>query len=375
MTDQLPSVLARVLRAVAVLGAACLVAAACSNGGAAEPDDPRPDSGDDEIEVDPDFERIDGVEVTDGAYGGSGLDLWAEEVPGIADVRIPSSMDEYQQPALWLAHQSAEPRPLLVVLHSWSVDYQQHMGIPYARWALENDWAMIHPDFRGVLETSEATGSDLAVQDVIDAIDYAADHAAIDEDQVFVTGFSGGGMMSLNMAGRHPDRFAGVAAWVPIHDLIEWYSYQPNATYARQIEQSCGGNPVRNPDAAAECLHRSPSAHLDAAREAGVPIYIGHGLSDGIVPISHGLWAFSQLADPDDHFSESELVAIASGTLPEHLRGAGDVQTFFAEPDPPLLYARQSANVTLVIFEGGHLGVFNPGLEWIVNRSAEIDAQ
>ena len=328
---------------------------------------PREDDASDAA-YEPQFRRFDGAIVTDLSYGGAGLDRWIAEVPGIAEVRIPSSVDDYQQPALWLAHDWDEPRPLLVVLHSWSVDYQQHLGIPYARWADENGWAMIHPDFRGELDNPDATGSDRAVQDVIDAVAFAEEHAAIDAERIFVSGFSGGGMMSLMMAGRHPDRFAGVVAWVPIHDLGAWHAFQPSAEYAHEIEQSCGGDPTTDPVADDECARRSPSAYLDAARDAGVPVYLGHGLADHIVPVTHSAWAFNQLADPDDRFDEATVAAIEAGDVPDWLLGDIATDTFFAEPDPTVLFARRSAQVTLVVFDGGHEGVYNPGLEWMVRQ-------
>jgi predicted esterase len=322
----------------------------------------------------PQFRRLEGPAVTDFTYAGAGIERWLEEVPGVADVRIPSSIDDYEQPALWLAPEGDEPAPLLVVLHSWSVDYLQHLGIPYALWARDNGWAMIHPDFRGVLETPEATGSDLTVQDVLDAVDFAREHAAIDTGRVYVSGFSGGGMMALIMAGRHPDRFAGVVAWVPIYDLVAWYSYAPGLDYARQIEASCGGNPTTDEVAAAECHHRSPSSYLDAAAEAGVPVYLGHGIEDRIVPPVHAGWAYNQLASPDDRLDEAELAALEQRTLPEHLLGAIEAETYFEDPDPGVLFARHSGNVTLVVFDAGHEGVFNPGLEWMVNRGSEVHA-
>lgn len=318
--------------------------------------------------VEPQFRRFEEAVVTDLTYGGAGLERWREDVPGIADVRIASTYDDYEQPALWLAPEGDGPRPLLVVLHSWSVDYQQHLGIPYAKWAQENGWAMIHPDFRGVLSQPEATGSEGAVQDVLDAIDFAAAHADIDTDHVFITGFSGGGMMTLLMAGRHPERFAGAVAWVPIHDLGAWHAYQPSADYAREIEQSCLGNPSTDPAAAEECAQRSPSAHLDAARDAGVPIYIGAGLADHIVPATHAVWAFNQLADPDHRLSEAQAGAIGAGSIPEELAGEIGEGTYFAEEDPPLVFARSSASVTLALFDGGHEGVYNPGLAWMVDQ-------
>jgi predicted esterase len=330
-------------------------------------------AGDGPREYEEPFARFDGATVTDLTYGGSGLQRWRDEVPGVAEVSIPSSVDDYQQPALWVSHDRDEPRPLLVVLHSWSVDYQQHMGIPYALWARDQGWAMIHPDFRGIDDRVESTGSDQTVQDVIDAIDWAGQHSSIDADRVFVTGFSGGGMMSLVMAGRHPDRFAGVVAWVPIYDLVEWYGYAPGWAYARDIEDSCGGDPTAVAEAAEECRRRSPSSHLAAARDAGVPIYLGHGIADGIVPPVHAAWAFNVLADPDDRLAERELVALSALRLPDGLAGRIEAETFFREPDPRVVFARSSAAATLVLFDGEHLGVFNPGLEWMNARATEVN--
>lgn len=328
--------------------------------------------GDDESDGDGDgeidgFERVEEATVTDLTYGGAGLRRWLDEVPRIADVRVRSTIDDYEQPVLWLPHEEDEPRPLLVVLHSWSVDYLQHLGIPYALWADEQGWAMIHPDFRGVHDSEESTGSDRTIQDVIDAIDWAAEHAPIDTDRVFVTGFSGGGMMALNLVGQHPDRFAGAVAWVPIYDLVAWYHFAPGLAYARQIENSCGGAPILGTDAQSECSQRSPSHHLDAAREAGVPVYIGHGTEDTVVPPVHAGWAFNHLADADDRLSDDELAALESISLPGELDGAIEAETYFHAPDPDVRFARQSDNVTLVLFESGHAAVYNPGLEWMVN--------
>ena len=45
----------------------------------------------------------------------------------------------------------------------------------------------------------------------------------VDPSRVYLTGTSGGGYMSLLLAGRSHKAFAAVSAWVPISDLIVWY--------------------------------------------------------------------------------------------------------------------------------------------------------
>lgn len=305
-----------------------------------------------------------------GFLPGGHVGSWRARVPGITEVRITSTADGHQQPALWLPPNQPGPRPLLVALHSWSVGYDQVASIPYGTWAQANGWAMIHPDFRGVSNNAAATGSDLAIQDIVDAIDWASSNADIDPHNIYVIGFSGGGMMSLNMAGRHPERIAGAVSWVPIYDLVEWYRHSYNQRYINQIGASCGGNPFASEAARQECLRRSPRAVLDNARRAGVPVYIGHGLQDRLVPPNHAVWAFNHLAAPADRLSNEEAVAIAGSTLPAHLAGRIDAETFFRPGDPQVLFSRRSGDVTLVLFRGGHNAVFNPGLEWMVHRVA-----
>ncbi|HSL57222.1 MAG TPA: DUF4214 domain-containing protein, partial [Acidimicrobiales bacterium] len=203
-----------------------------------------------------------------------------------------------------------------------------------------------------------------------DAIDFAQAHADIDAEQVYVVGFSGGGMMSLIMAGRHADRFAGAVSWVPIYNLVEWAADQPRARYVADISASCGGNPLGGGDAWLQCTHRSPSTHLNGARTAGIPVFIGHGSTDGIVYPDHSVRAFNQLADPEDRLTPAQSDAIGRRTLPAELRGQIGTTTYFRGGDPTPVFARQSGPVRLVLFSGGHAGVFNPGLEWMVNLRA-----
>jgi acetyl esterase/lipase len=332
------------------------------------PDEPAADVEEPQERRDFAFSRIEGITTAGdfGPFGAEDLQRWQDEVPDIEHVQIPSSADDHRQPALWLPPNRDGSQPLLVVLHSWSSAYQQHLGIPFALWAQEHGWGMIHPNFRGVFETPEATGSDLAVQDVLDAVDFAVEEAEIDEDLVFVIGFSGGGMMSLLMAGRHPERFAGAVSWVPVYDLVDWYLYSldyPDRDYPQQIVASCGGDPTADQDARGECRHRSPRTHIEGAE--GVPVYIGQGMSDTIVPPDYAFRAFNDLADPADRVGDDVLQAARERRLVSRLRGEVEAETYFGGPDPQVFFSRSSGPVTLVAFEGGHDMVYHPGLEWI----------
>ena len=134
-------------------------------------------------------------------------------------IAFVSSADGSEQPAAFYHSGAPGVKPLLVALHTWSYDYDQEMNIPYAEWCIAHDWILIAPSFRGPNNRPEATGSELAVQDVLDAAAYAEAHAPVDPGRVYLVGVSGGGHMALLMAGRAPDRWTAVSAWVPITRL------------------------------------------------------------------------------------------------------------------------------------------------------------
>lgn len=317
----------------------------------------------------PRFDALDGINtVLDFAesYVVQGSALWERSLTGLADVRIPSTADGSDQEAVWIAPSGDRPMPLLVVLHSWSASYLQHASIPFALWAEDNGWAFIAPNFRGANNRPEAIGSDLAVQDVADAIAFAIDQEGVDSDRVYVIGFSGGGMMSLLVAGRHPELVTAVSAWTPVYDLIEFYRHSRaiGQRYADHIVRGCGGTPTTNEGARDRCLQRSPMTHLDNAVSAGVPVYIAQGLHDSLVPPSQAARAFNQLADPPDRITDDALTALGRNRLLDSLRGQIGVDTFFGTGDPPVAFATGSNGTVLVIFDAGHEMAYAPALHW-----------
>jgi dipeptidyl aminopeptidase/acylaminoacyl peptidase len=286
-------------------------------------------------------------------------------------VDYESSADGTRQPMMFYAPATDEPRPLLVALHSWSEDYRQTESVIYSEWCIENNWVFVHPNFRGPNVRPEATGSDLVIGDVLSAIEYAKQNAHVDERRIYAVGWSGGGFLGLLLAGRAPEVWAGVSAWVPISDLNAWYeeSQRLGTAYASQIAASCGGAPVGDSAAAADCRERSPLTHLERAR--GVPIDINHGIHDGhdgnSVPISQSLRAFNALAAPEDRLSEDEIAYFTrEARVPPGFPAA--------EPDPSygrmaVLFRRQSGAVRLTVFDGGHDKNTEAAVRWLNQQS------
>ncbi len=303
------------------------------------------------------------------SFVATGAARWTSSVPGVQDIRIPSTADGAQQPAFWLPPTGDGDQPLLVILHSWSAGYTQHAGIPYAMWAQENGWAVIAPDFRGRNDNPSAVGSELAVQDAADAIDYAVAQAGVDADRVYVVGYSGGGMMALLLAGRHPDKVTAVSAWGPPHDLVDFYDFsrRMGRPYASHISLACGGDPTVVGPVQDECLARSPVTYLDTARDHEVPVFIAQGIRDPFVHPSGAADVFNPLADPEDRLSAGEVDLFGRGVVPADLSDWTATATHFGDGDPAPVFARQSGSVLLVYFQSGHDMVYNASARWFAS--------
>lgn len=253
------------------------------------------------------------------------------QIPGLtlSEVHIPSSVDGTAQPAVVGVPHGYEPTtpvPLLVGLHTWSADYRQRVQ-PYGAEAARRGWLVILPNFRGPNTTknphpTQAGGSLLAQHDIVDAYRYMVENYAVDTDRVYLTGDSGGGHMTLLMAGKYPDLWAAAAAWVPVTDLREWWEVQNG--YAPHIEAVTGGRPGDSAEVEFEYLRRSPRTFM--TNLAHVPVLLAHGDRDGTIPVEQTWRTFRALAD-----------------LPHH-------------------------NTLLYVFSGGHEGRTRFGLDWVAQH-------
>lgn len=281
-----------------------------------------------------------------------------------------ASSDETLQPTLIYTAKATEKRPLLVGLHTWSGGYEQAGGeVVYARWCMENDWHFIHPHFRGPNWTPEACGSEMAVQDILDAVTFMQENHAVDADRIYLVGASGGGYASLLMAGRAPDIWAGVSAWVPITDLrIWWEQCDGKLNYAKHVEKVVGGRPDENARAVEECVKRSASTYLDKA--VGVNLDINAGVTDGhgggSVPFSHSLYAFNQVVPKVDHIDPALIEAFyETQSLPDGLEKA-EADDLYDEKQP--IFRKVSRNTRVTIFDGKHEIIHTAALNWLAQQ-------
>ena len=311
---------------------------------------------------------------------------------GVTEITRPSSRDGVLQAAIFHVPSGAEstageaPVPLVVSLHSWSANYARYDSFASTlKGCQDRGWSFISPDFRGPNQRPEACASELAVQDVLDAVAYARKNARVDATRVYLSGASGGGHMALVMAHRAPQLWAGVSVWVPVTDVAAFRrtSVTDKTNYWKMVELCCGG-PPGTPATDAEYHQRSPVHYLAAA--AALPIDINTGIQDGhngrAVPIDHSLRAFNVLAQANGHPEQvlpadqiEEMTATARVPAALVWRGA-------ALPDRryPTLFHRTAGAVRVTLFDGGHVwdegrnGDAAPALGWLAGQRRKAAA-
>ncbi len=304
-------------------------------------------------------------------YTGISPTAYAEWPSDVETVQITSSADGTQQPSnYWIPKDAQEPVPLLVGLHTWSSGYtQETYSTDYLVECRARGWAVIYPNFRGPNTQPEACGSELAIADVRDAVDWMCNRTAIDLSRIYVVGVSGGGHMALLCAARFPKLWAAVSAWVPPADLAAWHAQAAaqGRVYAEHLVAVCGGASGESEEVDLEYRRRSPVHRLGEAK--GVRIEIAAGILDGhgtSVPISHTLESFNVLARANG-FADR----VIPGEIIEEMVRTAKVPASWGEPpqDPtyakPVLFRHEAGPVRVTIFQGGHEIQTPAAIEWL----------
>jgi len=287
-------------------------------------------------------------------------------------VEIPSSIDGKRQPCYVILPDGFDPNgkgvPLLVSLHSWSRDCE-HRQTTLEVEANRLGWIYLFPNFRGPNKHPDACGSLKAQQDIVDAVRWAQEKYPVDDRRIYLTGVSGGGHMTMLMAGRHSEIWAAASAWVGISDLAAWHRLhsERKSRYATMMELSCRGAPGDSGEVDRQYRQRSPITHLH--RAVNVPLDICAGVHDGhtgSVPISHSLLAFNEIAKAagETPISKEEIEQLSrrNGRL-ENPQKSDKVRDESLGREIHL--RRHAAKSRVTIFEGGHEGNSRAAIEWL----------
>ena len=285
-------------------------------------------------------------------------------VPAGIVIDYKSSYDNKLQKAMVHYSKSKEPRPLVVALHTWSSTYLQTAG--YFALAKKYDVHLIAPNFRGpnTVGNPLSMGSDAAVADIVSAVEWMKKQVKVDTGRIYIIGGSGGGFMSLLMAGRHPEIWAGVSAWCPISDLKKWCTFHKGKGYGAHIIRNLKGDPRTDEAAAKEAAKRSPVTWLARAKNVAVDISTGiHDGHKGSVPISEAFNAYNCIAQDKvpqkdiDFMVKNEKVPAGTPEFKDPGYGRRKVH-----------YRKVSGNVRVTIFEGGHNILSAYGFDWLMKQ-------
>ncbi|MCC8089671.1 MAG: GDSL-type esterase/lipase family protein [Rikenellaceae bacterium] len=289
----------------------------------------------------------------DPAWDDTAKSSWPKE---FVEVNIPSSADGKIQRAYMYGSVSATPKPLIVSLHTWSGDYRQND--PLTDEILARDWNYIHPDFRGANNKPEATGSNLVISDIQDAILYALEHTNSNPEEVHIIGVSGGGFATLAAYMNIEYPVKSFSAWAPISDIEAWYweSEGRKQKYAIDILKSTSTEDTLN---SAEARRRSPLfQNYPAIKRTDAKLYIYTGVHDGYtgsVPITHSINMYNRIkgelkygtADKE-LVSENKIINLVTKRInPEY---GNNTQLYGYD----VHMSRKCEEVELIIFEGGH---------------------
>lgn len=308
------------------------------------------------------------------------------KLPPLTTVKVASSIDGHQQPMLVWAPESAkqEPRPLLIFLHSWSAGYKQDNSAWQAE-AVKRDWIYLHPDFRGPNFGPDAGGSLLAQQDVLGALAWAKTQYKVDPNRVYLAGSSGGGFMTLLMAGRHGSHFSAASAWVPISDLAEWYRFHTKngmpGRYAQNVASLCGGAPGDSAEVDEQYRNRSPLTFLKNAGD--LPVDINAGVHDGwigSVPVTHSLLAFNEIAATRNSplITAAEIKQLreqrklSAPTPDDQVQDPSYIRSFEKIPSTArcdIFLRRHAGSSRVTIFDGGHVAIPSAACQWLEQQS------
>lgn len=268
-------------------------------------------------------------------------------------VDIQSSLDKSLQKAYFFKSKSSSPKPLVLSLHSWSGTYEQKDEL--AKLSKTKDLNYIHPDFRGVNWTKDACCSDLAMQDIDDAIDYAIKNSKVDLSKIYVIGSSGGGYATLATFMKSKHTIRRFSAWVPISDLTAWYAQSKimGTKYAENILDCTSSKDSLNLEIA---IKKSPIYWKTPVEKLNTTeLQIFAGVYDGIqgsVPITHSINFYNKILK-DKLVNDSTLFVSNSEKLYllEFRKALGNLGSI---ADRRIFLKKQSGNIGLTIFEGNH---------------------
>ncbi len=115
-------------------------------------------------------------------------------------------------------------------------------------------------------------------RDILDAITWAKQNFPIDEDRIYLSGFSMGGRGTYIIGLKNPYLFAAIAPLSPAADMYEIFVRRPEPGACK--EGMTGGKPGDSPFV--NTMYTITSARFLLENAYNLPVYHGHGTQDNV---------------------------------------------------------------------------------------------
>ena len=212
--------------------------------------------------------------------------LAAGEVPASHPWRsITFSSTDGQSIQGWLSLPEGEgPFPTILHTHGGPTAVTTEMFSPANQLWVDHGFAFLSINYRGSVtfgrEFEKQIWGDLGhweVEDMVAARDWLVQQGIAKPDQIFLTGWSYGGYLTLLGLGKRPDLWAGGLAGIAIADWT--MSYEDSADTLRGYQLALfGGTPEEKPD-----LYRRASP-ITYVEQVSAPVLIIQGRNDTRTP-------------------------------------------------------------------------------------------
>ncbi|MFF0447912.1 S9 family peptidase [Streptomyces sp. NPDC004609] len=209
-----------------------------------------------------------------------------EQVPGTRVVSRTVRSADGTPVQLWVGRPDGarEPVPLVLSLHGGPQMVTVDRYDPSAQGWLDSGVAYASLNYRGSVtfgrrfrEGFIGAVGDREIEDIEAAVDVLVAEGVADPGQIFVTGHSYGGFLSLLSLGRLPGLFAGAFAHVPMADWGGGYA-DMNPALRSAGRMFFGGTREEKPEV---YRRASPITYVTQVR---APVWISHGTHDSRTP-------------------------------------------------------------------------------------------
>ena len=185
----------------------------------------------------------------------------------------------------WLCLPDSQgPFPAILETHGGPTAVTTEQFSPGAQAWIDHGFAFLSINYRGSTTFGKAFEEQIwgdlghwEVEDMAAARNWLVEHGIAKPDQIFLTGWSYGGYLTLQALGKKPELWAGGMAGIAIADWV--IQYEDSADMLRNYQRMLfGGTPEQQPE------RYAASSPITYAEKVGAPVLIIQGRNDTRTP-------------------------------------------------------------------------------------------